>query len=169
MRKIIVNSKKHGRKEILLDNEDYKILSKFKWSIIKDGNTYYASRQIELPRIEPNRRKRRRVIMHREILGITDPKIFGDHKDGNGLNNQRNNIRIADQRQNMGNQRKRKGATSKYVGVCWVKKRNKWMAFLQTNGISNNIGFYEREIDAAKARDIEAAKIFGEHAKLNFK
>lgn len=167
MKKIIVLSKKHGEKEILLDDDVYDIISKYKWSVAKDHNTFYATRQIELPRIG-KKRNRKRLIMHRVILGLEDPKIMVDHIDRNGLNNQRNNIRICNQSQNMGNSSKRKGSTSKYYGVCWVERKKKWAAYLQTNRKSNNIGFYNSEEDAAKARDLVAKEKYGEFAALNF-
>jgi hypothetical protein len=51
--------------------------------------------------------------------------------------------------------------------VCINKNRKKsiWKA-----GIKNiHIGYFETEIEAAKAYDTEARKIFGERAVLNFR
>ena len=167
MKKIIVNSPKFGQKEILLDDDDFELVSKYNWCVAKDCNTFYACRNKEMPK-ENGKRKRKRIVLHRLVMGVDNPKIQIDHADRNGLNCQKSNLRICTPSQNMANRGKCKNSTSKYIGVCWAAKRKKWMAFLQTNGKSNNIGFYNCEIEAAKARDNVAKEIFGEFANLNF-
>jgi hypothetical protein len=60
-----------------------------------------------------------------------------------------------------------KNSTSKFVGVYYRKNDKKRVAIICKNGINKNIGYYETEIDAAKARDEEAILQFGEFANLN--
>ena len=104
--------------------------------------------------------------MHRFILGITEKHILVDHKDHNGLNNQLNNIRPCTHSQNMQN-RVSSGGTSKYVGVCFLKKKNRWQSQLRCGAKKYNIGEFKTEEDAVKARDIKAKEIFGEFAFIN--
>ena len=91
-----------------------------------------------------------------------------DHIDGNGLNNQRNNLRIVTNQQNGMNQKKqRRSTTSRYKGVCWHNKNKGWMAGIKHNRKTIYLGCYETEEEAALAYNTEATRIFGEYAKLN--
>lgn len=65
------------------------------------------------------------IKMHRFILGLSDPSIFTDHRDHDGLNNCRSNFRICTPSENLGNARLRSDNTSGYKGVAWSKTRNK--------------------------------------------
>jgi hypothetical protein len=169
MKIILIESPLHGKKEVFVDDINYDFLLQFTWCVVKDGNTFYAKRREELPK-ENGKRKRKNISMHREILNIlNDGRYVVDHIDGNGLNNQVKNIRICTIAENGRNKtRKHSNSTSKYFGVCWSHQRGKWMAFLQFMGITNNIGFFENELDAALARDKKAIQLQGSFAKLNF-
>ncbi len=156
-----------------VDDEDFEYLNQWKWYAHKEGKSVYVQRKSM-----DEKGKRVNIRMHRLILGLTDPKVFGEHKDHNGLNNQRGNLRLATNAQNQCNKRKQ-GIYSKYLGVSrhisksgdWSKTY--WGVSLQSNGKSvlhKNFPFTpEGEISAAKAYD-EAAKLHhGEFANLNFK
>ena len=107
--------------------------------------------------------------MHREILGLTDPKIQGDHIDGNGLNNQRYNLRTATHTQNQRNRKNFIKGTSKYKGVSLNKKNKKWIVRIRNGGKQIYLGHFLDEIEAAKKYD-EMAKIYHkEFAYINFK
>ena len=117
------------------------------------------------------------IALHRVILGITDPKIIVDHKDHDGLNCQRSNLRITDHSGNMRNMRKHGTANgeatkSQYKGVTFHKRSGIWHAQIGTGSIANHknhyLGSFESEIEAAKAYDVAAAQLFGEYAVLNF-
>ncbi len=72
----------HGT--ILVDNEDYEFLNQWKWLSAKNGNTFKAIRY------ETINNKKCAILMHREIMKAKTGQEI-DHKDNNGLNNQRNN------------------------------------------------------------------------------
>lgn len=65
------------------------------------------------------------------------------------------------------NTRSRRGSSSKYKGVSWVKNINKWMARITLNGKTKCLGCFETEEEAALAYNKAASEIFGEHAYLN--
>lgn len=90
-----------------------------------------------------------------------------DHKDGNGLDNQKSNLRLCTHKQNTRNSISIKG-TSIYKGVFWCKDRLKWRAGIKNNYKTINLGYYESEVNAAFAYDKAAIKYFGEYARLNF-
>lgn len=141
-----------------VNDDDYDYLNQWKWSASKGRSTYYAVR------VE----KGKYVAMHRVLLSIIDPEIIGDHIDGNGLNNQRNNIRTCNHTQNKYNSIKKKSG-SIYKGVTWNKQHKKWRARITYDKKEIFIGHFSNEIQAAKAYDNEAKKYFGKFAYLNFK
>jgi hypothetical protein len=149
-------------KTALVDDEDFEELYKYKWHADKHGSIYYAVRSINI------NYKIKHILMHRQIFGITDKKIFIDHIDHNSLNNQKSNLRICTNQQNQRNSLKQKNTTSIYKGVSLNKKSNKWHSIIIFNNKSIYLGSYINEIDAAKAYDVAAIKYFGEFANINF-
>jgi hypothetical protein len=121
---------------------------------------FYACRQESVPRPD-GKLGQKFVKMHQVIVGYKRP----DHIDGNGLNNQKHNLRPATHAQNSRNKGKHKG-TSKYKGVC--KTPYKWRARIYVDGKSKFLGDKDLEIDAAKLYDEAAVKYFGKFARLNF-
>lgn len=106
--------------------------------------------------------------LHRSILCSPDYDI--DHRNGNGLDNRRENLRGCDERQNQGNSRRRskKPKSSSFRGVHFYTRRQIWAAFISINNRSVGLGHFACEIDAAKAYDWAAEDHFGEFATLNF-
>ena len=151
-------------KYAIVDPEDYGRLSKYKWHAIKSRNTFYASRSIHL-----GNRKWQHIKMHREILDAPD-HLFVDHINHHGYDNRKANLRTATHRQNSYNRiHFRKYQSSKYKGVSLNKRKMKWIAQIRYEGGHKFIGYFDNEIDAAKAYDEAAKQYHGEFAVLNFK
>ncbi len=96
-----------------------------------------------------------------------------DHINNDCVDNKKDNLRFCSVLENNRNTRKRKTfrgkkTSSKYKGITWYKKYNKWLAQIMLNKKQLHLGYYTEEIDAAKAYDESAIKHFGEFAKLNF-
>ena len=108
----------------------------------------------------------RAIYMHRLILGVTDPDIDVDHRDGNGLNNCRSNLRLCNASQNAANMAKPRGALSQYKGVH--RCAGKWRAQITHLGKRHHLGYFVGESDAARAYDAAARALFGEFARTNF-
>jgi len=146
---------------ILIDDCDYVLLVSNKWHKLTVGNCNYAATYIVLPD-----GSRKQELMHRIIL-----KPFKgwevDHIDGNGLNNQRGNLRICKHRNNQMNRRKHIIGTSQYKGVSWDKDKQRWRASISVNGKRRRLGSYKKEKDAASAYNKAAKLIYGEYANLN--
>ena len=143
-------------KEAIVDVEDLDTLSQYKWYAMKIGQTYYAARY--------DSKRRRNVFMHRELMGF--PKMV-DHKDGNGLNNTRSNMRASDSCGNNRNRRKREGCTSGYKGVCWDAFNTRWRADICSSGTKIYLGSSKSEKECASMYDRAAQLCFGEFAQLN--
>ena len=142
----------------LIDDEDFEIVSQLKWYANEVGNSTYALAF----------RGGKGVLMHRLLLG-TPGKMKVDHKDGDGLNNQKSNIRLCTTSQNGMNRRPSsiKGKTSRFKGVTWEKYENKWGADLYIKGKHISLGNHEKEVEAARSYNEGALKFFGEFARLN--
>ncbi len=156
-------SKNRGKHFAQVDDEDYEWLNQWYWMAVPRKGTVYVQRRY----YDEQLGRKVQIQMHRVILGITDPEIIIDHKDHNGLNCQRNNIRIATRTQNACNSRKDRGK-SIYIGVYWKPKDRKFEAYIRMNNIKHYIGRFDNEETAAKARDKKAIELHGEFAHLNF-
>lgn len=147
----------------LVDDGDYEWLNRWKWHAVPNHRAFYVMRNI---RIAKNKKTSEQ--MHRLILGLKPgDKRECDHVDGNGLNNQRENLRICSLSQNSQSSRKRKGCTSKYKGVHWDRRDRKWISQAQVNEKRIRLGCFDAEVDAAKAYDTAALKYYGEFARTN--
>ena len=146
-----------------VDDEDFERVNQFKWCAWKDDSRFYAMRTALIDG------KRRTILMHRFIMKCTDRNIQIDHRNTDGLNNQKSNMRKCTHQENCMNQRKiRKICSSKYKGVYWFKANSKWSVRIGIGGKTLCIGYFTIEEDAARAYDAFAIKHFGEFAVLNF-
>jgi hypothetical protein len=144
----------------LVDDDDYAALMKYRWyvHVLPDGRCY-AQRTIPRP-------NQKTVLMHRQILGF--PKTAIDHRDHNGINNQRSNIREATRAENNRNGRIRRDNTSGFRGVSYAPRRNKWLSRIRNGERQVTLGYFNTAREAAYVYDAMAKKLHGEFASLNF-
>jgi hypothetical protein len=146
----------------LVDDEDYEELSKYKWHAYIKHNTIYARRNLKCGK---------KIKMHRWIMKVKANE-FVDHKDRNGLNNKRDNLRVCTLSQNNAN-RKSSGKV-KYLGVHIQKVTSKgktyfyYRASITHNNCGIYIGIFDNAEEAAMAYDKAAIKYHKEFARLNF-
>lgn len=159
MRQILLTRGKFA----LVDNADYAWLSQWKWFASQTRFLYYARRGTPVVKD-----KRAGENMHRLILGLQPgDKRQCDHIDGDGLNNQRSNLRICTATQNQQNTRKQKSGSSRYKGVSRYPGNRKWRSQIQVSGKTIHLGYFSSEKAAAIAYNQAALKHFGEFAYLN--
>ncbi|MBI1939152.1 MAG: HNH endonuclease [Ignavibacteriales bacterium] len=139
-----------------VDDEDFDELLRYKWYAVKCFGKYYARRCDG---------KNKKIYMHRQIAGFP-LHLNVDHRDGNSLNNQKDNLRNCNQAQNMANRKAWESSTSTFKGVC--KSGEKWVARIGTNGSQIYIGTFDSEIGAALAYDKKAYELHGQFAVTNF-
>ena len=140
----------------LVGDEDYEELNQYKWSAIKTRSTCYATRAYHF-----SKNKQKHIYMHRQILGLTDPKILTDHINHNGLDNRRENLRPVTNQQNHWNSLPKKG----YKGVQNINFR--WASSIKHDGKLIHLGVFGTPEEAAKAYNKAAIEYFGEYANLN--
>lgn len=91
-----------------------------------------------------------------------------DHMNGVRTDNRWSNLREATNQQNQQNSRSARGSSSKYVGVSICKKSGRWIAYICPDGTLINLGRFDTEEEAGRARDKAARAFFGPYARLNF-
>jgi hypothetical protein len=120
-----------------------------KWHAIKDKNTFYAVRNVARPGGGWTSERLHRVIMARMLGRPLERREHVDHINRDGLDNRRENLRLASNRENHCN-RRNQGA-SEHPGVSWHKATRKWRAQIRINGRQRHLGSFTCELDAAEA------------------
>jgi hypothetical protein len=110
---------------------------------------------------------RRRVYLHRLIMDAPIG-IEVDHRDGDGLNCRRSNLRLCSHAQNLANQRLSSANKSGYRGVSWDMRDRRWRVAIKKHQVVTTLGGFKDPISAALAYDKAAREMFGEFARLNF-
>lgn len=147
-------------KYVIVDTADYAWLNQWKWCAARTGNQWYAYRK----------HHGKTLCMHRLIMKPPTGMVV-DHINGNGLDNRRVNLRICTQRQNNWNHRRRKqkNASSRFIGVHRDKRHpGKCYVRVTRDGQATNLGPFDDEVEAARARDRIAVELHGPFAYLNF-
>lgn len=145
--------------EILIDKADAHILGTRKWFACpkgKSGSVY----------VYTNDWPRSQIALHRLILGIHGTRLRGDHRNGNGLDNRRGNLRIATHAQN--NRNRRGCGKTGFKGVTKFTHCERYFARIKHHGKTVHLGCFGDPAEAARAYDRAAKELFGEFAWLNF-
>lgn len=149
-------------KVALVDDEDYERVSALKWyAMFLNGTTFYAASWVG----------GKNVYLHRFVLRLPPRIPIIDHKNHDGLDCRKGNLRLCDKSQNAANRKKRRVGSSKFKGVCLDRSRgdrpSKWLAYIGAGG-KTRIGYFKTEEEAAMAYDELAVALYGKFALLNF-
>lgn len=129
-----------------MDDEDYEKISKWKWSYHHSGYVVRGKPQISL---------------HRFLTKAKKGK-FVDHINGNKLDNRKENLRFATNRQNQQN-------SLANDGIHWRGDRSAWIVRMNINGKKRYIGYFKTREAAESARkeaSIKYHKEFSPYARL---
>lgn len=144
----------------LVDDADYDaVITAGGWRINRCDKRLYAGRWVTL---SPG--KGAHLRLHTFLTGW--PLV--DHINGDGLDNQRANLRLATGSQNNANQGLASTNTTGFKGVNWYGRTGRWRACIGINGRQIHLGYFATALAAAHAYDRAALGLFGEFARLNF-
>jgi hypothetical protein len=162
VRTVLLHGAKADGRVVEIDDADYELVAPYRWTLLETARPHptgpYA-RAHQYPDGE-----RAEILMHTLLTGW--PRV--DHCDGNGLNNQRQNLRPATASQNGANRRPVPGHSSQYKGVGWNKRSQRWRARIRFQGELRYLGSFADEVVAAKTYDAAARELFGAYARPNF-
>lgn len=149
-------------KVALVDDCDAEKVLHHKWCASKStgNNSFYATSSIWVGG------RGKTIFMHRVIMEPPQ-NLCVDHINGNGLDNRRANLRICSTRENLRNSILSAANTTGYKGVSFNRNAKKFQARIEFNYRSRHIGYFKTAIEAARAYDQEAIKLFGKFARLN--
>lgn len=139
----------------IVDDEDFAWLSQWKWFARKVRNTFYAARSVR------ENGKKRFIHMHR-LVNNTPDGLLTDHKNGDGLDNRRENLRDATLSQNAGNVGPRPQGTTSVKGIYFDKARGQWAADIQYEKKRTRLGRFQTQAAAMAAYDTAAKRLFGQ-------
>jgi len=147
---------------LIVDEDDFERVNNESWAI--DTTGYAFARPY-------NKGERKTFRLHRFIMNAKPGEVV-DHINGDKLDNRKENLRITDRKGNSQNRKKsrsykNKSTSSKYKGVSWHEANKKWRACIYRNNKSTHLGYFEKEIEAAKAYNLKAIEYHGEFARLN--
>lgn len=137
----------------IIDAIDLPLIGGSKWRATLCGTKWYAV----------STRNGRSAYLHRLIFGAK-PGVIVDHKDNDGLNNRRSNLRRANKSLNGANSALSIRNKSGVKGVVWDASRQRWLASITLHGKSNYLGRFHSKEDAAAAYAVAARDAHGAFA-----
>lgn len=150
-----IHSKKYGPHKVEIDDEDAEKVFRHTWSVhYKKGR---------LTDVRTNLKTRKQLTLHRLISG----RKMIDHKDGNPLNNKKENLRCCSNAENIRNRGLQSNNSSGFKGAYFHTNKNKYQAQIKVNGCMIYLGLHENVKDAARAYNKAAKQFYGEFARLN--
>jgi HNH endonuclease/AP2 domain len=146
--------------EAIIDAADVPLVEGVNWTLHTGGRggKIYAYRKGPSP-------ERRTLRLHRVLLDAAEG-VEVDHRDGDGLNNRRSNLRLATSSQNKCNQKRRKDNTSGFRGVVWDKQAKRWYAYIKLHGKRKLLGRFHSPEEAHEAYKKASAEVHGEFGRV---
>ena len=138
-----------------VDDDDFELVNKLRWQFHPPGYAVHSTNGTK-------------IRMHHLIMGKPKLGLEIDHVNGNGLDNRRSNLRIANKSQNAANCQGHRNNTSGFKGVHFFKRKKKWQASIRHNNRSIHLGYFQTAEQAARAYDSKAMELKGEFARTNY-
>jgi hypothetical protein len=139
--------------QIFIDDDVYQELVSRHWNCRSTGCVYSTFNGIDVP-------------IANFILNVPQGQIV-DHRDLNGHNNLRSNLRLASKAQNNYNRGPHSNSQSGIKGVFFCKQTGKWRVQVKKGDIRLNVGRFATLEEAKDAYNKAAKELHGEFAYQN--
>jgi hypothetical protein len=152
----------------IVSDDDYYRVNQLKWRVFmtRTPGKFYAAHDCK--KTINGIQFRWCILMHRFILNAPPHKQV-DHRDNNGLNNTRKNLRLCTNTENSrAKKNKSFGKASRFRGVSWKKDKRLWRATIKAEQKNIHLGYFTNELDAARAYDAAAVKYYRDFSSPNF-
>ena len=152
----IVVTRRDGSEHVIrFDDDDAELALAHRWCVVKrSSGVFYAATNV--PKSTGGYST---LLMHRLLMGVADV----DHKNRDGLDNRRANLRLATRGQQLAN--RRSWGRSRFKGVH--PSREKWRAQIVVNGERHELGRFDTEEEAAAAYAAAARHAWGEYSDMS--
>ena len=141
-------------KVAIVDDTDFEALNAHKWYAHREARTVYALRNVRRPDGGRTSELMHRVVLSRKLDRALLRGEQGEHRNGDGISNWRDNLRLATDAQNGRNRHRRvANPSSQYLGVSRDKRHKNWQVHIRVNGKKIYLGRYATEFEAALARE----------------
>jgi hypothetical protein len=149
----------------IVDKSDADAVLRFAWQAQFRCRVWYAARRVCVG--EPGYNLRGHIRLHQFVFGETPLAI--DHRNRDGLDCRRGNLRKATSSQNTGNSATPITSKTGFKGVMFRpakgNRRARWVARIGPK--RKTLGSFQCPIEAAKAYNKAALEQWGEFARLN--
>ena len=145
----------------IVSDEDYDRVAKYKWHCITAGRKG-SKRHYAVRKVRDENGKQHNQYMHRFILEVTERSVDVDHRNGDTLNNTRENLRACTRSQNAMNRYHRVVNKTGFRGVMYVRSIDKYRASITAQGKHYYIGVFPTAAEAGAAYTSKAKELFGE-------
>lgn len=124
-------------REFFVDETDLEIIGNHRWCVFNNnGKLYVTTKTKTLQGFKTTH-------LHRFLTSAIDLEV--DHIDGNGLNNQRRNLRLCTHSENMHNRKIDVRSSTRIKGLMWIEKRQSWFAQVRINNKRFNKYFKDKQ------------------------
>ncbi len=148
---------------VVFDVADLPLVASHRWCAAWFKRNIYAITQVR-----DARGRQVSVRMHRLIMGVADPEALVDHRNLDGLDNRRDNLRVATRTQNTWNCPRPRTNTSGYKGVIRDPRSGRYSAEIKVHGKTLHLGRFDDPVSTARAYDEAARRHHGAFARPNF-
>lgn len=135
---IKILSPTYGVFKAYIDEEDIPLVEDYKWGIIYTGKSFYVRHSYR-----DEDKKTKMLFLHRFLTDCPDG-YHVDHINHNPLDNRKSNLRVVTPQQNCFN-------TKNTKGYCWIKKSQKYKAYIKHNRKSIHLGMFDTPEEAKEA------------------
>ena len=166
----IVKIELHRRNEeslwTTIDLEDLDRVTNFPYTWFAKLNKSIGRYYVYASEYHPETKRCKPIFLHQFIMKANGKIV--DHKNNDGLDNRKSNLRMATDKNNSTNRRsKNKNNTSGYRNVSWSERYGKWIVQMQVNKKNTILGKFDDVHEAGKFAEEMRQKYYGEYAGKN--